>query len=216
MAWSTPRTWVASEIITAALFNAHIRDNFRYLKGLDGSITFEDDIITSHNVDGVDVSDHNTRHESGGADALAAPIDIAALPNLTQNYLWRGDASNRPVEALIGIAATSATSCEDAKNTTEDTWETMATVEIPANAERVIFVFAHIIMTGSGSFTQDYRAYYDGNLVYNSTHTGNIQSDLAVANVAGAGSAATAYVQTKVDNSAVGYTTGAIYYNTFS
>ena len=29
MAWTTPRTWVTAETVTAALLNAHIRDNFR-------------------------------------------------------------------------------------------------------------------------------------------------------------------------------------------
>ena len=28
MAWTAPRTWVASEVPTAAIMNAHIRDNF--------------------------------------------------------------------------------------------------------------------------------------------------------------------------------------------
>ena len=28
MAWTAPRTWVTAEIVTAALFNTHIRDNF--------------------------------------------------------------------------------------------------------------------------------------------------------------------------------------------
>lgn len=27
MAWTTPRTWVAAEVVTAALLNTHIRDN---------------------------------------------------------------------------------------------------------------------------------------------------------------------------------------------
>lgn len=27
MAWTTPRTWVAGEIVTAALMNVHVRDN---------------------------------------------------------------------------------------------------------------------------------------------------------------------------------------------
>lgn len=33
MAWSTPRTWVALEYLTAALFNTHIRDQFNELRG---------------------------------------------------------------------------------------------------------------------------------------------------------------------------------------
>lgn len=31
MAWTDPRTWVAGEVVTAALGNTHWRDNFRYL-----------------------------------------------------------------------------------------------------------------------------------------------------------------------------------------
>ncbi len=32
MAWATPRTWVTGELITAAIMNAHIRDNFNVLR----------------------------------------------------------------------------------------------------------------------------------------------------------------------------------------
>jgi len=32
MAWTAPRTWVTSEIVTAALMNTHVRDNLSYLK----------------------------------------------------------------------------------------------------------------------------------------------------------------------------------------
>ena len=45
MAWTLPRTWVAGEIVTAALMNTHIRDNERFLKGLDGAITLSDALI---------------------------------------------------------------------------------------------------------------------------------------------------------------------------
>lgn len=31
MAWTTPRTWVANEILTAALLNTHLRDNLNFL-----------------------------------------------------------------------------------------------------------------------------------------------------------------------------------------
>ncbi len=33
MAWTTPRTWATSELVTAALLNTHLRDNFNYLYG---------------------------------------------------------------------------------------------------------------------------------------------------------------------------------------
>ena len=32
MAWTTPRTWVTGETVTAALMNTHIRDNLNFLK----------------------------------------------------------------------------------------------------------------------------------------------------------------------------------------
>jgi hypothetical protein len=32
MAWTTPRTWNVSELVTAALMNTHVRDNLNYLK----------------------------------------------------------------------------------------------------------------------------------------------------------------------------------------
>ena len=31
-AWTTPRTWVADEVVTAALLNTHLRDNLDYIK----------------------------------------------------------------------------------------------------------------------------------------------------------------------------------------
>lgn len=34
MAWTTPRTWVASELVTATLLNTHLRDNLNALKAL--------------------------------------------------------------------------------------------------------------------------------------------------------------------------------------
>lgn len=98
MAWTAPRDWVADEVVTAAVMNSAVRDNLRYLKGLDGDITFEDDIITAHNVDGVDVSAHEARHVSGGADDIDSALAIAAMANLTLNKVWKGDATNRPAE----------------------------------------------------------------------------------------------------------------------
>jgi len=50
MAWTAPRTYVAGEVITAAIGNAQWRDNERYLKGLDGDVTIEDDIELAANM----------------------------------------------------------------------------------------------------------------------------------------------------------------------
>ena len=50
MAWTAPRTYTTGEVITAAIGNTHWRDNLRYLKGLDGAVTTEDDIIIGGNL----------------------------------------------------------------------------------------------------------------------------------------------------------------------
>ena len=45
MAWTTPRTWVSGELVTAALFNTHIRDNLNILKTVlndSGQLQFTD------------------------------------------------------------------------------------------------------------------------------------------------------------------------------
>tara|TARA_R110000824_G_scaffold21078_6_gene78864 strand:- start:3332 stop:3619 length:288 start_codon:yes stop_codon:yes gene_type:complete len=39
VAWTAPRTWVSGELVTAALFNTHIRDNLNALDGGRSAIT---------------------------------------------------------------------------------------------------------------------------------------------------------------------------------
>ena len=73
MAWTAPRTWVTGEVVTAALMNTHVRDHLRFLKGLDGDITLDANIVTAFNVDGVDVSAHKAgtakaQHTAGAGD----------------------------------------------------------------------------------------------------------------------------------------------------
>ena len=98
MSWSSPRTYTTGELITAALLNTHIRDDLKYLKGLAGAITFDADIVTAFNVDGVDISGHESRHVSGGADAFDSPIATAAMADLADGKYWQGNRSNRPAE----------------------------------------------------------------------------------------------------------------------
>lgn len=47
MAWTTPTTATVSQILTAARWNSEVRDDLRYLKGLDGPVAFSD-IIQSY------------------------------------------------------------------------------------------------------------------------------------------------------------------------
>ncbi len=45
MGWTLPRVWSVGEIITKAIMDLHIKDNLRYLKGLDGVPTVESGLI---------------------------------------------------------------------------------------------------------------------------------------------------------------------------
>jgi len=45
MAWTTPQDFTTGEIVTAAKLNTNVRDNTRYLKGLDGDVTLDDDLV---------------------------------------------------------------------------------------------------------------------------------------------------------------------------
>src|SRR5436190_18357116 len=44
MAWTAPKTWAVGDILTSSDMDTHVRDNLRFLKGLDGDIYLEDDL----------------------------------------------------------------------------------------------------------------------------------------------------------------------------
>ena len=50
MAWTAPATWVVGQIVTAALMNTHVRDDLRYLKGLDGVPTIQGGLIVDNSL----------------------------------------------------------------------------------------------------------------------------------------------------------------------
>ena len=71
MAWSTPRTWVAEEVITAEIMNVHVRDQFTFL-GTHGH--------SSNSGDGGD--------DLGGIDEIIfadATADPAAIGEMQRN-----------------------------------------------------------------------------------------------------------------------------------
>lgn len=50
MAWTTPATLVTGATIQASWANTHVRDNERYLKGLDGAVTIQDSVSITGSV----------------------------------------------------------------------------------------------------------------------------------------------------------------------
>jgi hypothetical protein len=76
MAWANPRTWSVGEVVTAAIQNAHIRDLFRYLKGLDGVPTIESGLIID-NTDGDEYLKLPLLSTAEAATVLAAEGQVA-------------------------------------------------------------------------------------------------------------------------------------------
>ncbi len=50
MAFTSPRTWVVGEIVTAALMNTHVRDNLNYLKGVGQVPTTQSGLIIDNSL----------------------------------------------------------------------------------------------------------------------------------------------------------------------
>jgi hypothetical protein len=86
MAWTTPRTWVVGEIVTAALMNTHVRDNMNAILSaastLASSVTASSltslGTLTALNVDG-DGADVNP---AGDVDADLITVGVTGTPRL--------------------------------------------------------------------------------------------------------------------------------------
>jgi hypothetical protein len=75
MAWTTPRTWVAGELVTASMMNAHVRDNASALRATPANRC---------------VAYHNTTQNvsAGNTDALnlnSEDVDTATMHDLVTN-----------------------------------------------------------------------------------------------------------------------------------
>ena len=94
MAWSTPRTWSPGETVTAALLNAHLRDNLNTLK-----VSVDDNGFPLDLLKGFAFSS-GQGNAAGGADTQLTSYDVT----IPANYLAQpGDAL--VVEGTFVLAA---------------------------------------------------------------------------------------------------------------
>lgn len=77
MAWTAPRTWVVSEVVTAALMNTHVRDNLLFLKSdpviASGTLT----ALQQHNKVGFNTG--YTEATKLSLTSIAIPADVGAV-----------------------------------------------------------------------------------------------------------------------------------------
>lgn len=77
MAWATPWTATTGQVVTAAQMNA-IRDNLRFLKGLDGGVTLENALSVNYAAGAASGSTLNLRNTTASAQ-------YAGIINLQDN-----------------------------------------------------------------------------------------------------------------------------------
>jgi hypothetical protein len=75
MAWTSPMTWVANAILTAAQMNTYIRDNLNYLKGVAGTVSIDSGITLATADTGLIVSSN-----TAGAAAITIQRTDATSP----------------------------------------------------------------------------------------------------------------------------------------
>lgn len=86
MAWSTPPTFSVAEVVTATKLN-QIRDDLRYLKGLDGEITLDNVVNHGSLLDAVRFGSSNT----WTLGALSnGQLGVRNLTNLGRWGFWNG------------------------------------------------------------------------------------------------------------------------------
>lgn len=155
MAWTTPRTWVTGETVTAALMNTHVRDNMDFLEAqrviLNGYATTKN----------LWIGNWQPRETAGAAgsqvltagsnyfnylafDASTIEYAWANVPmpvnynggTITARFYWSHPATTTNFDVVWGIAATSMTNAEALNAslgtavTTTDTGGTEATLYV--------------------------------------------------------------------------------------
>ncbi len=94
MGWTTPRDWTVGEVVTEDMMDTHVKNNLRYLKGLDGAVTLSDALILP---DGAGYYLHIPSLTTTQRDALTPTAGMLIYNSTTtqfnkyENAAWRAD-----------------------------------------------------------------------------------------------------------------------------
>lgn len=86
MAWTVPFTFTVGQILTAAQMNTYVRDNTRYLKGLDGAVIFDSQIQPPSLQSALGRGGHPFGMDSGWPTS----VDLTSVPG---RYMMLGSTS---------------------------------------------------------------------------------------------------------------------------
>ncbi len=105
MAWSNPRTYTVGEIITKSILDTHVKDNLRYLKGTDGTVTLDSGLILP---DGAGFYIHIPNLTTTQRDNLTPTAGMLIYNTTTtqfnkyENGAWRADLGFNSDHGLLG------------------------------------------------------------------------------------------------------------------
>ena len=112
MAFTTPTTRTVGQILTAAFENTQVRDNQRYLKGLDGLV----DIESAMEVDNaISFNSEVNDGDSGAADTIDWTTGNKHRSRLTANVTYTFTAPNGPTNLVLRLV-------QDATGNRTATW----------------------------------------------------------------------------------------------
>lgn len=100
MAWTTPRTWVTAEVVTAAQLNTHVRDNLNFLRAMHGvqatnsgtqSIANTTDVALTWDTETFDT---DALHDTAtNPTRITIPAALAGYWRLFAKVHWAGNAT---------------------------------------------------------------------------------------------------------------------------
>ena len=133
MAWTSPRTWVAAEVITAALFNTHIRDNLLALSGHGHSGAAGDGAMALASLSTVDLADQS------GSPAQAGRLQRngAVLEYYNSAVVYPGEADGITSHGslrTLGSGAQQAAAGDHTHSPTSVDLTTSETLQTPAGS----------------------------------------------------------------------------------
>lgn len=149
MPWTTPRTWVAKEKITAALLNTHLRDNLDYLYSNAPAI-----VSSGYATVGNSTTETTVHTQSLAANALGTKG--AAV--LTGHMQFQTDTANRAMTMRIKLGGTTifAPSVGLGASGAQHTslwWSASISNQNSASAQRAT-LHVHYIATGNIALSQ--------------------------------------------------------------
>jgi len=137
MAWTAPRTWVTGETVTAALMNAHIRDNF--LETSAATVTTAGDLVYADAANSM-----GTRLAIGAANSHLVSTSSAPV--------WRDIVTAADTGSYTGSPPGSPTSYAVLSSASWSTGNAVA-VTVTTGTEALVLLKAQLANSAAGSTT---------------------------------------------------------------